>query len=278
MKLRAIVTSLTLVVVTSSAFAKSFGTDGNHFQTHLASTAELNDLPNGVVTIEELGRPVISDEVKNTLFNRGNGCADSTVESVTRSSGTESGVTFNDGLSGGTITTGVPELDVILNMGKQAWQLIQENAPVVNTQLTTANALPAGIRCWNQLEKWQAIRSIDYQITFKSWLKTDAIRYTARVIYAYGGSYKGRGRYIANATVQNAELMVKSTNILNVAVQVPMVLNSGDSANPNATMQINIVIEAKNKFLPIVHHQRTVSFVLYGDGRPAKVIRPQTLP
>lgn len=258
MKIKAIVTSFTLVALTSPVFAQSF-----------LNPAEILS---GKVTVKEIGRAKLDPKMKAQLFDYKSDCTSLSARPNGSLLDSKGRVVFDEGISG-SLVTGDPQLDIILNLGKQAWQLIQENAPIVSTNLQTANALPQGIQCWNQLEKWQAIRAVDYQISFKNLLGGDVIRYVARVIYAYGGSYKGKGRYIANATVQNKEIMVRTTNVLNVDVQIPQVLNAGTTSNPNAAMQVTINVEAKNKFLPLIHHARSISFVLFGDGRPVQVIQ-----
>jgi hypothetical protein len=254
--MKAVFTSLVIATFTTPVFAKSFVTA---------------NIPSGQVTIQEIGRGTLSPSLKAQLFSYDNDCSKQPALNRNHTmSDEDGGVVFDDGVSG-TIVTGDPRLDVILNLGKQAWQLIQANAPVVTTKLATAHALPQGIQCWNQLEKWQAIRSVDYKIVYKSWTNADAIVYVARVIYAYGGSYKGKGRYIANAAIQNKQIMVKATNVLNVDVEVANVLNVGSAENPVAVMQLNLNVEAKNKFLPLKHFANSVNFVLFGDGRPLQI-------
>jgi hypothetical protein len=262
MKLQIVLTSLVVATLASPAFARNS-----------SSIA----LPNGTIEITQIGEEIDVPYNLGRFKNVSSDCSAQTVaetrgvalSSLLKSEG--GGVVFDDGVSG-NIQTGSLELDTILNLGKQAWKIIQNNAPVVETRLASANALPQGIQCWNQLERWQAIRSVDYQVAFKTVVGLDAVKYVARLTYVYGGSHKGKGRFIANAMVKNKEINVNWSNQLNVDVEIPTVVNAGTSENPVAVMQVNININNKNRFIPIKELGTSKSFLLFGDGRPVKVI------
>lgn len=261
MKFKLALTGILVATFTTPAFAKYY---------------QKIKVPEGTIIVEQIGETHYAPATTAKYLASSNNCS---AQAMAETQGIplgnvlkSGGVVFDDGLSG-NISTGDIELDMILNLGKQAWKLVHNNAPVVSTKLVSANALPQGVQCWTQLERWQGIVTADYQVSFKTVANKDAARYVARVTYAYGGSLNGKGRYIANASVQNKEVNVNWSNQLNVDVEIPQVLNGGSKENPVAVMQININVENKNRFIPLKHLATSVSFVVYGDGRPMHVLQ-----
>jgi len=50
------------------------------------------------------------------------------------------------------------DIGTVLKVGQVAWQIIEKNQPVIDVTPNSANALPKGVRCWQDLEGWQRPR------------------------------------------------------------------------------------------------------------------------
>ena len=129
-------------------------------------------------------------------------------------------------------------VDKIINIGKKIWAIVDAGRPVVNVKVDTANALPAGVRCWDELEGWQAPISKLYQMSYENGFGANVVTYNFRVSFISGGTYKGQGQYITLASVQPAKIDVAWGFNFDAVATVPMVFNQGTKVAPLAGMQL----------------------------------------
>ena len=154
-------------------------------------------------------------------------------------------------------------VDKIINIGKKIWAIVEAGKPVVNVKVDTANALPAGIRCWNELEGWQAPTSKLYEMAYINGFGHAAVTYNFRVSFIAGGSYKGQGKYITLASVQPAKIDVAWGFRFDATATVPMVFNQGTHADPLAGMQLDMNWQVKS---PLQEIQQAENFFVNGAG------------
>jgi hypothetical protein len=157
-------------------------------------------------------------------------------------------------------------LDQIINIGKKIWEVIVANKPVVDVQTSTANALPKGIQCWDQLENWQFPKAQSYRIVYKNLMGVEVVRFTFRVIFTYGGQFNGTGHYITNATIIPAEVRVVWGYTFNAKVNVAKVVNLGSRRNPKAGLEMSMDWVVKN---PLIEDRKVSTFFLSGTGELA---------
>ena len=93
----------------------------------------------------------------------------------------------------------------IINAGQQLWKVIEDNKPVVHVETPVAHALPRGLSCWSDLERWQTPRTEGYEVAYENGFGKEVVKFRFRLQYTYGGRRKGHGRYLANVTVLPAE-------------------------------------------------------------------------
>lgn len=152
----------------------------------------------------------------------------------------------------------------VVRLGEQIWQLIANNRPVVNIQTPMVHVLPSGSDCWLDLEGWQGPQGVRYKIVYKNGYGMEVISAAFRVIYFSNGNLNDRGRFIANATVQPADVNVAWGFNLNAAVETGAVMNVGTLAQPIAGLPITIKWQTKTV---VKDSQGSVNFFLTGDGR-----------
>jgi hypothetical protein len=154
-------------------------------------------------------------------------------------------------------------VDKIINIGKKIWAIVDAGRPVVNIKVDTANALPAGVKCWDELEGWQAPISKLYKASYKNGFNSTVVSYAFRVGFISGGSYKGQGKYITLASVQPADVHVSWGFRLDAQATVPMVFNQGTKADPLAGMQLAMNWQVKS---PLTEIQRAENFFINAVG------------
>lgn len=131
-------------------------------------------------------------------------------------------------------------VDKVINIGKKIWAVVEKGRPVVNVRADVATALPAGAKCWLDLQTWRAPVSKTWGISFKNLYGVEVVRYVYRVIYLAGGSVDGVGQYIGYATVQPVELNVAWGYTFNSEVTVPAVYNMGSRSNPIGGLTLEV--------------------------------------
>ncbi len=159
-------------------------------------------------------------------------------------------------------------VDKIINIGKKIWAIVDAGRPVVNVKVDTANALPAGVRCWDELEGWQAPTSKLYQMSYLNGFDAPVVTFNFRVSFISGGKYKGQGQYITLASVQPAKIDVGWGFRFDAVATVPMVFNQGTKVSPLAGMQLAMNWQIRTVIQEI---QQAENFFINGEGTLQKL-------
>ncbi|MFA6434838.1 MAG: hypothetical protein WCW52_09100 [Elusimicrobiales bacterium] len=139
---------------------------------------------------------------------------------------------------------GIPVLiDQIINIGAKIWDIVKLNAPTADIETTYATALPQGITAWNQLAGWQRPKSYTYGFSVKNLYGATVVNVKYKVMFTYGGSYNGKGRYLTGVTMLPVSADVSWGYRFSLSAQVPdsTVVNMGTGSDPVAALQLNTV-------------------------------------
>lgn len=156
------------------------------------------------------------------------------------------------------------DISQVIRIGKEVWQIVSDNKPVVEMKSQVAHALPRGIPCWLDLESWEAPKTALYRVTYKNLLGATVTEFQYRVIYGYGGSVNNAGQFLANVTMVPAKLDVAWGFKFDANVRVGQVLNLGTKEDPKAGMEIQLNWRVRSL---VSDRQETVSFFVQGDGK-----------
>lgn len=211
----------------------------------------------GEVQVQEVNPTTL----KNRFFERG-----AIGSSTCDSSGSRLFLKPSD-LTG--IATGVAEvsstLDQIINLGKKVWDLVQAGKPVVKLNSDVATALPAGSKCWLDLQGWSAPQSKAFTVSYKNLYGIEVVRLSYRVIWVYGGSVDGQGNYIGYAAIDPAEVNVAWGFNVDAHSSVPAVYNMGTKQAPVAGMNLKMDYTI-TPILGIKHIQASQAYFINGLG------------
>ncbi len=152
---------------------------------------------------------------------------------------------------------------VIVNLGKQAWKVVEANRPVANVSLGTATGLPQGLSDWTALEGWQKPESRVFRTVYTNLYGMEVVRFDYRVVYTYGGNAAGHGRYLAQVSVLPVDVMVAWGYTFNAEAAIPVVTNAGTRGNPVAAAQVNVSWTVDTV---LKHQQQSASYYVRGDG------------
>lgn len=156
------------------------------------------------------------------------------------------------------------EWDTIVNIGQKIWAIIEANKPVVNIgPMPVAYALPRGLECWNHLQGWQSPRVATYEVVYKNGFNMEVVKFRFRLQYTYGGGNAGKGKYLANVSVQPAEVNVVWGYTFNASVDVQQAVNLGSTDDPLAGLELNLKWQVKTV---LKESDNSFHFFVQGDG------------
>jgi hypothetical protein len=161
------------------------------------------------------------------------------------------------------VSTAVSDLSNILNFGKAIWTVIQDNQPVANVTLNTANAIPEAAKTWDSLQGWSAPQTRTFQATYKNTFDMTMVTFVYKIVYTYAGNSSGVGQFLSGVSVIPSTVNVAWGVTFNADVNVPNVTNVGTQANPVAAMQVQLHWTVKTIDS---HIEKTNAYYIRGDG------------
>lgn len=153
--------------------------------------------------------------------------------------------------------------DDIVNIGQKVWDIVSAGKPVLHFETPTANALPRGIQCWNDLEHWKAPKVQTYEVVYKNGFGMEVVRFNFRLQYTYGGGKAEKGQYLANVAVLPSELNVSWGYNFDARVEVQQAVNLGSRENPMAGLELNVRWTVKTV---LKTSENSFHFFVQGDG------------
>jgi len=164
-------------------------------------------------------------------------------------------------------------IDQIVNIGSKVWNMVVENKPVVKVESKYAVALPMGVKSASELSGWSRPKSYVVSFYFENLYGIDVIRVSYRVTYVYGGSYQGRGKYLAAVYAIPESVDVMWGFSFNMQAYVPdaTVVNVGTSTNPIAALQLKVSWSASSVLKEI---DGTGVYYIQGDGYFEEIASP----
>lgn len=151
----------------------------------------------------------------------------------------------------------------IVAVGEKLWKLIELGRPVVSFKAPVVHALPPVRLCWSDLEKWQPPKSTLWEVTYRNGFGRQVVRFRFRLVYTAGGSLEGKGQYLANVTVQPANLEVSWGYTFNAETTVGSAFNTGTKEDPVAGLQLAVGWNVKTI---VKDGMVTENFFVQGNG------------
>ena len=133
-------------------------------------------------------------------------------------------------------------IEKIVNIASKLWQIIKDNAPVVNIDTKYATAYPQGVTSATQLAGWSRPKSYVYGFYAENLYGSVMIDVKYKVTYTYNGSYKGKGKYLTAVTVVPEKAQGSWGYRFQMSATVPdsTIANVGTDTDPIAAMQLKL--------------------------------------
>lgn len=164
-------------------------------------------------------------------------------------------------------------IDQIVNIASKIWQIVKDNAPVVNIETKYATAYPQGITSATQLGQWSKPRSYTYAFYAENMFGGVMIDCRYKVSYTYNGSYKGKGKYLTAVAVVPEVATVAWGYKFYMSASVPdsTVTNTGTEKDPVAAMQMKL---AWKMATVLKESDGTSIYYVQGDGFFEEIANP----
>lgn len=164
----------------------------------------------------------------------------------------------------GSVSTGIYQLDAVINLALRVWEIIQQGKPSFTATTNNANALPEGARSAWDLQGWAKTPKVAvYKIRFLNSFNAEVGHFAFRLIFTYGGSVMGKGRYLSSVKIVPYTVNVPWGCKLDAKVDVMNTVAIGDPRNPTAQMELMISHELSSWVRTLSGSQ---SFIVKGDG------------
>lgn len=158
---------------------------------------------------------------------------------------------------------GIGSATEVIQVGKQVWDIVVANKPVVDASSERVSALPPGINDWRGMHGWKAPQSRTYRVAFKNLYGGTMIDFTYQVLFTPGGTLNGKGLYLSNMTILPANLFVAWGYTFRSRGSVPGIMNAGSAVSPMAAAQMQLTWSVDTV---LAHHEGTSSFYVRADG------------
>ena len=164
-------------------------------------------------------------------------------------------------------------IDQIINIATKIWDIIKQNAPVVEIDTKYAAAVPQGITAWNQLSEWKKPRTYVYGFSAKNLYGVTTIDVRYKVVFTSGGRYKGQGQYLTGVTVIPMTTNVSWGYRFSLAAQVAdsTIANVGTDKDPIASLQLKSAWKISTA---IKQSNGTSVYYIQGDGYFEEIASP----
>ncbi len=158
---------------------------------------------------------------------------------------------------------GLTDISTWITVGEKVWTIIKDGKPVADISTHSASVLPIEQTNWQDLENWQGPYVKSYTIEAKNLLGMTVASQTYRVMFNYGGTFNGKGQYLANATIIPAQVSIAWGFSLNTNVEIGNAVNTGTKDHLIPALQMELVWKIDSA---LKHLEGRNSFYIKGNG------------
>ena len=164
-------------------------------------------------------------------------------------------------------------LDSIINTAQKVWAIVEANQPIANIETKYATAYPEGVTSAAQLSGWSKPISHTYGFSAQNGFGSTMINSQYKVIFTYGGNYKGKGKYLTAIAVIPVINMVGSGYKFSMAADAPdsTLMNVGTDTDPVAAIQLKLAWKITTV---LKEDNGTSMYYMQGDGDYEEMASP----
>ncbi|MEA3306336.1 MAG: hypothetical protein U9Q34_00950, partial [Elusimicrobiota bacterium] len=153
------------------------------------------------------------------------------------------------------------------------FNIIAKNKPVVNTNISYANAVPYGTSHWTQLQNWSKPSTKKYAFSLKNGFGKEVVKVIYQVHWTHSGNFNGVGKFLTGVTVEPIRIDAAWGYTVDLTAQVPdsTIANVGTSEDPIASMQVQLNWKIST-VLKVINDKAI--YYIQGDGHMQEIASP----
>lgn len=164
----------------------------------------------------------------------------------------------------------IEDLKDFVVLGEKVYDLVQKGRPTVSTSFAPISFVPKiDSEPVNPLEMegFKVPRSKTYKISYVNMLGVEVVNFKFSIIYSYGGSYKGKGKYLAGIYV-SSNIQTGYMYDFKATMTVASATNIGTIEDPIAGVTLSLEHQVKTFSK---HTNKTQNFFIDGNGNFTKL-------
>lgn len=160
----------------------------------------------------------------------------------------------------------------MVGLGEQIYNLVRKGRPVINTQTAAISVMPRqgadGFVDVMDTEGWSMPSSTHIRADYKNGFGGVVVSFEYTIVFSYGGSHDGVGRYITGAQIIPSNVSVSYGFTFDSSMQLMSVANLGSRQNPVASAILNVKYTVGSMFKVI---ETSDTYQITGKGQLSKL-------
>lgn len=156
-------------------------------------------------------------------------------------------------------------VDKLIAVGQKIYKIVASGKPELTMASNPVSVVPMDdkgkVVAPFLLENWEVPKSKKFRVTIENYMGIDVVDFEFMVIFSYGGSFAGAGKYITSAQVKPTYVDVTWGFTFDVNCSLQSIMNSGTKENPVAGALLMIDYRVVS-----VLQERVVNKTFYIDG------------
>lgn len=154
------------------------------------------------------------------------------------------------------------DIGTIINLGKTVWDVIIANKPVVQVAYDYANALPKGVASPAELARFSDLQIRTFRYFGRNLFGSTVYDVTFTIVHQYGGTYNGKGKYLASVAVVPTQVDVNWAQKIGMKVTHVATSNVGTETDPIGAIVLELGFSTDTA---TKHHSKAVIMEFRGD-------------
>ncbi len=179
----------------------------------------------------------------------------------------------NEVLENKNLGTVIMQARELIAFGKEIWKIVEAGRPVSSSSsMQTITVLPKDEDGQAvsplDMENWNLPTAKSFRVEYKNGFGMLVVGFTYTVLYQWGGSFNGKGKYLTGVNVMADDISVAWGFDFSATSKLVSITNTGSRANPVAAATFNISYRVKSV---IKDQTSSETFYVTGSGRIGKL-------
>ena len=142
----------------------------------------------------------------------------------------------------------------LIALGEKVYTLVQKGKPTIAVDYAPIQVVPKDPKTSSYVDSFDITNTSDpvkkrFVASIKNFLNSEVVRFEYMVVFSYGGSWNGKGKYIQNAMIIPVGVTVGYGYDFTATMKLQGITNKGTAADPIATalMTMNYTIKGWGK-------------------------------